>query len=138
MNGFYAGSLDVPSCVPEWNVETKSFQLFSVMETYIRQQDKYGNLVSGLYPFDVEVMEKDTNLSMPVADLQFEEVVPGFQLFSFSLVEPGDFMLMIFDEDQNNLISSMPYDFTVYIGGLVSYTGLFSLPLYNNDLVLWS
>ena len=126
--------MDVPSCVPEWNVETKSFQLFSVMETYIRQQDKYGNLVSGLYPFDVEVMEKGTNLSMPVADLQFEEVVPGFQLFSFSLVEPGDFMLMIFDEDQNNLISSMPYDFTVYIGALVSYTDLFSLPLDNNDL----
>lgn len=86
------------------------------METHIHQRDKYGNLVSGLYAFDVEVVEKGTNLSMPVADLRFEEVVPGIQLCSFSLVEPGNFMLMISDKEQNDFISHVPYDFTVYIG----------------------
>jgi hypothetical protein len=110
------GQLDVSSCVPEWKTATNSFQLFSVMETYVLQQDKYGNLVSGLYPFDVKLFQKGTNLSMPVADLKFEEVELGIQLFSFSLTDPGDFVLMIFDEDQNTLIYTMPYDFTVYIG----------------------
>lgn len=104
----------------QWKSETNSFQLFSTMETHIHQRDKYGNLVQGLYAFDVEVIEKGTNLSMPVADLRFEEVVPGIQLCSFSLVEPGNFMLMISDKEQNNLISRVPYDFTVYIGGLFS------------------
>ncbi|KAL8528790.1 hypothetical protein ACS0TY_006304 [Phlomoides rotata] len=86
------------------------------MEGYINQQDQYGNVVSGSYEFDVEVMEKGTNLSMPVADLVLKDFGHSVQSFSFSLHEPGSFMLTIFDKEKNTLISNMPYDFTVYIG----------------------
>ncbi|CAK9170054.1 unnamed protein product [Ilex paraguariensis] len=110
------GALDFSHCVTQWNTEMKFFQLFSVMDTFIHQRDQYGNLVPGLYAFDVEVIEKGTNLSMPISDLHFKEVEPGIQLFSFTLEEPGNFMLMISDKEQNNLLSNMPYDFTVYIG----------------------
>ncbi|KAK1390459.1 Gamete expressed 2 [Heracleum sosnowskyi] len=110
------GVLDVPSCVPQWKAATKFFQLFSTMETHIHQRDKYGNLVSGLYSFDIEIIEKGTNLSIPVADLRFSEVVPGIQLCSFILAEPGNFTLLITDREQINLISQVPYDFTVYVG----------------------
>ncbi|KAK4425879.1 protein GAMETE EXPRESSED 2 [Sesamum alatum] len=110
------GKLDVHSCKAQWNVENKYFQLFSMMEGFIHQHDQYGNLVSGLYAFDIEVIEKGTNLSMPVADLLFKDIGPGVQSFSFSLHEPGNFMLMISDKEKNTLISNMPYDFTVYIG----------------------
>ncbi|KAL8517477.1 hypothetical protein ACS0TY_015650 [Phlomoides rotata] len=112
----YPGKLDVYSCVARLNIETKYFQLFSMMEGYINQHDQYGNVVSGSYEFDVEVMEKGTNLSMPVADLVLKDFGPGVQSFSFSLHEPGSFMLTISDKEKNTLISNMPYDFTVYIG----------------------
>ncbi|XP_012828126.1 PREDICTED: LOW QUALITY PROTEIN: protein GAMETE EXPRESSED 2 [Erythranthe guttata] len=112
----FPGELDVYSCVAELNVETKYFQLFSTMEGLIYQHDKYENLVSRLYAFDIEVIEKGTNLSMPLADLVFEEVGPGVQSFSFSLQESGSFMLVISDKEKSTLVSNTPYDFTVYIG----------------------
>ncbi|KAL7104906.1 hypothetical protein ACP275_07G011600 [Erythranthe tilingii] len=112
----FPGELDVYSCVAELNVETKYFQLFSTMEGLIYQHDKYENLVSRLYAFDIEVIEKGTNLSMPLADLVFEEVGPGVQSFSFSLQESGSFMLVISDKKKSTLVSNTPYDFTVYIG----------------------
>ncbi|KAL0414762.1 UNVERIFIED_CONTAM: protein GAMETE EXPRESSED 2 [Sesamum radiatum] len=110
------GKLDVHSCKAQWNIETKYFQLFTTMEGFIHQHDQYGNLVSGLYAFEIEVIEKGTNLSMPLADLLFKDISPGIQSFSFSLYEPGNFMLMISDKEKNTLISNMPHDFTVYIG----------------------
>ncbi|KAL0348648.1 UNVERIFIED_CONTAM: protein GAMETE EXPRESSED 2 [Sesamum angustifolium] len=110
------GKLDVHSCKAQWNIETKYFQLFTMMEGFIHQHDQYGNLVSGLYAFDIEVIEKGTNLSMPVADLLFKGISPGIQSFSFSLYEPGNFMLMISDKEKNTLISNMPHEFTIYIG----------------------
>ncbi|KAK3001560.1 hypothetical protein RJ639_021183 [Escallonia herrerae] len=110
------GTLDVPNCVLEWTIKTKFFQLFSMMKAFIHQRDKYGNLVPGFFEFDVEVIEKETNLSMPISDLLFEEVTLGIQVFSFRLEEPGDFMLLISDKEQNHMISNMPYQFTVYIG----------------------
>ncbi|CAL5413093.1 unnamed protein product [Camellia sinensis] len=109
-------ALDVSNCVANWNIETNFFQLFSKMEIFIHQRDQYGNLVPGLYQFDVEVIEKGINLFMPVADLSSKEVVPGIQMFSFSLEEPGNFMLVISDKEQNKTISNMPYNFTVFIG----------------------
>ncbi|XP_073120518.1 protein GAMETE EXPRESSED 2 [Henckelia pumila] len=110
------GILDIHSCVGKWNVETNSFQLFSKMEAFIHQYDQYANLVSGLYEFDVEVIEKGTNLSMPIADLLFKEIEPGIKSFSFSLEEPGNFTLVITDKEHSTLIFNMPYDFSVYIG----------------------
>ncbi|GAV64153.1 Filamin domain-containing protein [Cephalotus follicularis] len=110
------GPLDVSNCVAKWNFETIAWQLYSKMEIFIHQQDQHGNLVPGLYPFDADVVEKETNLTMPVADLHFEEVVPGIQLFSFSLLEPGNFLLTISDLKHNKSISSMPYAYTVFVG----------------------
>lgn len=86
------------------------------MEIFIHQLDQYGNLVSGLYPFDAEVVERDTNLSIPIADLHFEEVDPGIQLFSFGNYEPGNFLLTIYDAKHNKSISNMPYVYTVFVG----------------------
>ncbi|XP_058212496.1 protein GAMETE EXPRESSED 2 [Rhododendron vialii] len=110
------GALDVSNCEANWITETSSFQLFSKMEAFVHQRDQYGNLVPGLYQFDVEVIEKGTNLFMPVADLSSKEVAPGIQLFSFSLQEPGSFMLMISDKGQSKAISNMPCNFTVFVG----------------------
>lgn len=89
-----------------------------MMEGFIKQQDQYGNVVSGLYEFDIEIMEKGTNLSMPVSDLVLKDFGLGVQSFSFSLHEPGSFLLTISDKEKNTLISNMPYEFTVYIGAI--------------------
>ncbi|KAL3648666.1 hypothetical protein CASFOL_005069 [Castilleja foliolosa] len=111
------GNLDVHSCIAGLNVETNYFQLFSTMEGTINRQDKFGNLISELYAFDIEVIDLGTNLSMPVADLLLKDIGIGIQSFSFGLHEPGNFTLMISDkEDKKILVSNMPYDFTVYIG----------------------
>ncbi|KAL6990001.1 carboxymethylenebutenolidase [Sarracenia purpurea var. burkii] len=74
------------------------------METFVHQRDQYGNHLPGLYQFDVEVIDKGTNLFMPLADLSSKEVLPGTQLFSFSLEEPGNFMLMISDKEQSKFV----------------------------------
>ncbi|XP_043719038.1 protein GAMETE EXPRESSED 2 isoform X2 [Telopea speciosissima] len=110
------GPLDISNCLAKWNYETNALQIFSKLEIFIHQQDQYGNLVPGLYAFDAQVVEKETNLSIPIADLNFKEVVPGIQLFSFSALELGDFKLTIYDGEQNQSISNMPYDYTVFIG----------------------
>ncbi|XP_010259486.1 PREDICTED: protein GAMETE EXPRESSED 2 isoform X2 [Nelumbo nucifera] len=111
-----SGSLDTTNCLAKWNYGTNVLQIFSKLEIFIHQKDQYGNLVPGLYEFDAEVVEKGTNLSIPIADLQFKEVIPGIQLFSFSVLEPGEFVLTIFDMEQNQSISNMPYDYTVFVG----------------------
>ncbi|XP_043812254.1 protein GAMETE EXPRESSED 2 isoform X4 [Manihot esculenta] len=110
------GPLDISNCLPKWKFETNAWQIFSKMEIFIHQQDQYGNLVSGLYEFDADIVERETNLTIPVADLHFEDVVPGIQLFSFSLLEPGNFLLTISDLEHNRSISNMPFAYTVFIG----------------------
>ncbi|XP_040999914.1 protein GAMETE EXPRESSED 2 isoform X4 [Juglans microcarpa x Juglans regia] len=110
------GPLEVSNCMATWNFEPNGWQLFSKMEIFIYQKDQYGNLVPGLYEFDAEVVEKETNLSIPVADLHFEEVMAGIQLFSFSNLEPGNFLLTIYDIMHNKCISNMPYAYTVFVG----------------------
>lgn len=112
----FPGPLDVSNCVARWNFEMNEWQIFSKMEVFLHQQDQYGNLVPGLYEFDADVIEKGTNLSIPIADLQFEEVKPGIQLFSFSLLEPGSFLLTVSDAKHNKSISNMPFAYTVYVG----------------------
>lgn len=111
-----AGKMDVYCCVARLKFETKYFQLFSTMEGLILQHDQYGNLISESYEFDLEVVEKGTKLSMPLADLLFKDISRGTQAFSFTLHEPGNFTLLISDKDEDALISNTPYDFTVYIG----------------------
>ncbi|KAF6176767.1 hypothetical protein GIB67_031578 [Kingdonia uniflora] len=110
------GQLDVTKCLGTWSQGTNAFQIFSKLEIFIDQKDRLGNLVPGFYAFDTRVVEKWTNLSIPVANLYFKEVVPGIQLLSFSVLEPGKFVLTIFDMEQNQSISNMPYDYTVFVG----------------------
>ncbi|XP_038723252.1 protein GAMETE EXPRESSED 2 isoform X1 [Tripterygium wilfordii] len=110
------GPLDVSNCVAQLKFETNAWQLFSRMEILIYQHDRYRNLVPGKYEFDADIVEKETNLSMPVADLHFEEVAPGIQLFSFSILEPGNFWLTISNTKHNKSISNMPYAYTAFIG----------------------
>ncbi|XP_062175751.1 protein GAMETE EXPRESSED 2-like isoform X3 [Alnus glutinosa] len=110
------GPLEISNCMATWNFEPNGWQLFSKMEIFIQQKDQYGNFVPGLYEFDAEVVEKETNLSIPVADLHFEEVMAGIQLFSFSNLEPGNFLLTIYDLKHDESISNMPYAYTVFVG----------------------
>ncbi|KAH9765906.1 protein GAMETE EXPRESSED 2 [Citrus sinensis] len=110
------GPVDVSNCVAKWKYEVAAWQIFSKMEIFIHQLDQYGNLVPGFYAFDADVVEKETNLSIPVADLQFEEVAPGVQLFSYTIEESGNFLLTISDEKHNKSVSNMPYTYTVFVG----------------------
>lgn len=112
------GAIDVSNCMAKWNIEPHAWQLASKMEIFIHQLDQYGNLVSGLYPFDADIVERDTNLTIPIADLLFEEVDSGIQLFSFSNTEPGNFLLTIYDSKHNKSISNMPYVYTVFVGNV--------------------
>ncbi|CAN1194423.1 Protein GAMETE EXPRESSED 2 [Linum perenne] len=124
------GPLDVQNCHAGWKVETNVWQIYSKMEIFIRQQDKYGNIVPGSYEFDADIVEKETHMLVPVADLQFEEVLPGIQLLSFGLYEPGSFLLTISDFKHSANISAMPFEYTVFIGycdgsaSIVNGTGL--------------
>ncbi|CAH8299742.1 unnamed protein product [Eruca vesicaria subsp. sativa] len=111
-----AGSLDVSNCVSIWKSELNTWQIFSKMEILLHQRDQFGNLVSGFYEFDADVVGKESGLSIPVADFQFEYVEQGIQLMSFTLSEPGNFLLTLSDMEHNKSISSMPYEYTVYIG----------------------
>ncbi|KAJ6991351.1 hypothetical protein NC653_019521 [Populus alba x Populus x berolinensis] len=110
------GPVDVSNCEATWKFETNVWQIFSKMETCIHQKDKYGNPVLGFYEFDTNVVEKEMNLSVPLADMSFTEVMPGIQLCSFSLLEPGNFLLTISDTKHNRSISNMPFSFNVFIG----------------------
>ncbi|CAN0923116.1 Protein GAMETE EXPRESSED 2 [Linum grandiflorum] len=124
------GPLDVQNCRAGWKVETNVWQIYSKMEIIIHQQDKYGNIVPGSYEFDADVIEKETHMLVPVADLHFEEVLPGIQLLSFGLYEPGSFLLTISDFKHSTNISAMPFEYTVFIGycngsaSIVNGTGL--------------
>lgn len=111
-----AGPLDFAKSVCKWKYGTNYLQIFSKLEIFIHQQDLFGNLVPGFFPFDARVVQKATNLSIPVADLFFQEVAQGIQLLSFIVSEPGEFVLTIFDAQLNTSISNMTYDFTVFIG----------------------
>ncbi|XP_057755577.1 protein GAMETE EXPRESSED 2 [Arachis stenosperma] len=111
-----SGPVDVSKCVAKWNIDSHAWQLSSKMEIFIHQLDQYGNLVSGLYPFDAEVVQRDTNLSIPISDQHFEEVEAGIQLFSFGNWEPGKFLLTLYDAKHNKSISNMPYAYSVFVG----------------------
>lgn len=110
------GPLNVNNCSAKWKYETNAMQVFSKLEIFIYQQDGFGNLVPDFYTFDARIVEKSMNLSIPVADLYFQEVAQGIQLLSFLVSEPGDFMLTVFDPKTSESISNMPYDYTVFVG----------------------
>lgn len=96
--------------------EVSAWQIFSKMEVFIHQHDQNRNLVPGLYAFDADIVEKETNLSIPVVDFHFEEVVPGIQLLSFTIQESGNFLLTISDMKHSISISNMPFAYSVFVG----------------------
>ena len=110
------GPVDVSKCTAKWNYGTNVSQLSSKIEVFIYQLDFYGNLVPGTFQFDAEIVEKGTNLSIPVSDLIFKEFSPGIQSLVFNTLEPGNFLLIINSAKDNIRISDMPYEFTVSIG----------------------
>ncbi|KAJ0035291.1 hypothetical protein Pint_24479 [Pistacia integerrima] len=109
------GPLDISSCQAKWKYEVVAWQIFSKMEVFVHQHDQYGNLVPGIYAFDADIVEKETNLSIPVVDLHFEEVTPGIQLLSFTIQESGNFLLTISDMKHNISISNMPFAYSVFV-----------------------
>ncbi|KAK9139316.1 hypothetical protein Scep_008997 [Stephania cephalantha] len=110
------GQLDISKCTAKSKYDTKALRIFSKLEVFIHQQDQFGNLVQGWNQFDADIVEKETNLSIPIADLNFIEIEPGIQLLSFSVTEPGEFLLTIFDLEKNRSVSNMPYEFIVFVG----------------------
>ena len=60
-----------------------TWQLFSKMEILLHQRDRSGNLVSGFYDFDADVVRKETGLSIPVANFQFKYIEPVIQFMFF-------------------------------------------------------
>ncbi|CAH1453869.1 unnamed protein product [Lactuca virosa] len=110
------GPLDVGNCLPHWSTESKSFQIFSTMETFITQRDKFGNLIPEFYPFDFDVIGMKENLSLPIGDVQYQEVAPGVQSLSFKLLIDGEFTLIITDKDKKQQIKNMPHEYRVYVG----------------------
>ncbi|CAA7409383.1 unnamed protein product [Spirodela intermedia] len=110
------GSLDIKMCEGKWKYETNAIKIFSRLEFLIYQQDQYGNLVPGFYQFDAGVVQKETNLSIPIADLSFQETGGGVQLLSFLVIEPGSFMLRVFDAEKNWSISNTSYEYFVFVG----------------------
>ena len=94
-------------------------QIFSNLEIFINQKDSYGNLVPEIHPFDAAVVERASNLSVPVGDLRIEVVAEGIQLLSFNVGEPGEFVLTIFDLQLKQELSNMVYVYNVFVGMLV-------------------
>ncbi|KAJ0984925.1 hypothetical protein J5N97_003281 [Dioscorea zingiberensis] len=110
------GPFNITNSLGKWKYGTNSLQIFSKLEMFVYQQDRFGNLVPGSFPFDARVIETATNLSVPVGDLSFQEVEPGVQLLSFIVSEPGEFLLTIFSLNLNESIANVPYQFTVFVG----------------------
>ncbi|XP_020592213.1 protein GAMETE EXPRESSED 2-like isoform X2 [Phalaenopsis equestris] len=108
------GPLNITSSIAKWKYDINSLQIFSKLQIFVHQNDRFGNLVPGFYPFDAQVVQKATGLSVPVGDLSFQEVDYGIQLVSFAVSEPGDFMITIFNSKLNESIYSLPY--TVFVG----------------------
>ncbi|KAL2922949.1 Protein GAMETE EXPRESSED 2, partial [Bienertia sinuspersici] len=120
----HPGPIHASKCVAKWNYGSNISQYQSEMEIIIHQLDLHGNLVSELFSFDAEIIEKSTKLSIPVPDLNFKTISPGIQLLSFRAVEPGEFLLTIYDSRHNTSISNMPYEFTVSIGNCVGINSI--------------
>ncbi|KAG9456070.1 hypothetical protein H6P81_000578 [Aristolochia fimbriata] len=110
------GPFEVTNCSAEWNYGSNALQIFSNLEVFIYKKDRFGNLVDGFYAFDARVVNKATNLSVPLTDLRLKVAGPGVQLLSFSVSEPGEFELTIFDDKQGGGITDMQNNFTVFVG----------------------
>ncbi|KAG9447611.1 hypothetical protein H6P81_013739 [Aristolochia fimbriata] len=103
---------EITKCSAEWTYGSNALQIFSNMEVFIYKKDRFSNLVDGFYAFDARVVNKATDLSVPLIDLRLKIAGTGVQLLSFSVSEPGEFELTIFDDKQGGGITDMQNDFT--------------------------
>ncbi|XP_072977217.1 protein GAMETE EXPRESSED 2 [Typha angustifolia] len=110
------GPLDMTNSLGKWRYGSNFLQIFSRLEILIHQRDSFGNLVPAFHSLDARVVERISNLSVPVADFFFQEVSKGIQLLSFIVSEPGEFTLAIFDAKLNESFSTLMYGYTVFIG----------------------
>ncbi|KAM0843656.1 hypothetical protein ACQ4PT_057575 [Festuca glaucescens] len=110
------GPIDIAKSTADWKHGTNVLQIFSKLEIFINQKDSYGNLVPEIHPFDAAVVEKASNLSVPVGDLRIEAVAEGIQLLSFNVGEPGEFVLTIFDLQLKQKLSNIAYIYNVFVG----------------------
>ncbi|KAF2916259.1 protein GAMETE EXPRESSED 2 [Oryza sativa Japonica Group] len=110
------GPVDIAKSTCSWKYGTNVLQIFSKLEIFIHQKDYFGNAVPDIHPFDARIVKRATNLSVPVADLLIEVVDDGTRLLSFKAVDPGEFVLTIFDPKLNQKISNMDYVYNVFVG----------------------
>jgi hypothetical protein len=108
--------MDISRSNCSWKHGTNFLQVFSKVEIFIYQRDTFGNIVPEIHPFDARVVDKATNLYVPVMDLLMETVADGVQLLSFSAVATGEYELTIFDAQLKQSVSNTPYMFTVFVG----------------------
>ncbi|CAM0951444.1 unnamed protein product [Alopecurus aequalis] len=111
-----SGPIDIAKSTGGWKHGTNVLQIFSKLEIFINQKDLNGNLVPDFHQFDAAVVERASNLSVPVGDLRIEVVAEGVQLLSFNVGEPGEFVLTIFDIQLKQKLSNMVYLYNVFVG----------------------
>nr|CAB3457099.1 unnamed protein product [Digitaria exilis] len=109
------GVLNIEKSTCSWKHGINTLQIFSKLEIFIYQKDSFGNIVPEIHPFDAQVVETARNLSIPV-NLKMEAVADGTQLLSFDVVQPGEFVLTVFDPQLNKRISDTVHKFDVFVG----------------------
>ncbi|WVZ65019.1 hypothetical protein U9M48_014452 [Paspalum notatum var. saurae] len=109
------GLLSIEKSTCEWKNGINGFQINSKLELFIYQRDSFGNTVPEIHPFDAQVVKRATNLSFPAVGLTMEAVADGVQLLSFNVVEPGEFVLTVFDPQLDRRVSNTAYMFDVFV-----------------------
>ncbi|KAJ1289745.1 hypothetical protein BS78_02G187800 [Paspalum vaginatum] len=109
------GLLNIEKSTCEWKHGVNSFQINSKLELFIYQRDSFGNTVPEIHQFDAQVVKRATNLSFPALGLTMEAVADGVQLLSLNVVEPGEFVLTVFDPQLNRRVSNTAYMFDVFV-----------------------
>ncbi|CAN6204506.1 unnamed protein product [Urochloa humidicola] len=109
------GLLNIEKSTCRWKHGTNTLQIFSKLELFIYQKDSFGNIVPGVHPFDAQVVDTASKLSIPVK-LMMEAVADGVQLLSFDVVQAGQFELTVFDAQMKKTVSNTAYKFDVFVG----------------------
>ena len=110
------GVLNIAVSTCSWKHGINTLQVSSKLEIFIYQRDSFGNIVPDIHPFDAQVVDKATNLSIPIVDLAMEAVADGVQLLSFNVVEAGQFFLTVFYAQLDERVSNSVHMFDVFVG----------------------
>ncbi|RLN34564.1 hypothetical protein C2845_PM03G35060 [Panicum miliaceum] len=110
----HPGVLNIEKSTCRWKHGTNTLQIFSKLEIFINQRDSFGNIVPEIHPFDAQVVDTASDLSIPV-NLKMEAVAAGVQLISFNVVQSGEFALTVFDTQRKRRVSNTAYKFDVFV-----------------------